>query len=157
MNPKIWIKQHVIDFIFKDGNKWLPFETGGILIGYCSSKTEYVITNVVGPGEKAFHKHFSFEPDQEFHQQEISRIYTKSNRLETYLGDWHTHPNSSAYQSETDKKTLKKIARHKEARLVNPLMLIAAPPKKDFTVWLYKKPNIICGETNIKCSVVIYE
>ena len=137
MKYYVWLKQSVIDYIFQDGQDWVPKETGGVLLGYRGSKKDFVITGVIGPGEKAIHRKTSFEPDHEFHLQEISRIYRESECLETYLGDWHTHPNSFPYLSCQDKATFRSIAKHSEARLSNPLMLIAAPPNYILKVWVY--------------------
>jgi len=125
-----------VEEIFSDGNKWLPKETGGILMGY-QVADEYVITDIVGPGENAIHGCSNFGPDQAFHKAEIARIYKESEQKVTYLGDWHTHPNSYPYLSSTDRSTAQKISKFKKARLPNPLMLVAAPPKDDFKIWVY--------------------
>jgi len=148
---KIWIEKNIIENIFSNGVLWLPKETGGILMGYFLLD-QYVITDFIGPGEKAIHKINSFKPDQEFHEREITRIYKESEQKITYLGDWHTHPNSFPYLSETDKRTFKKIADYSKARLSNPIMLVVAPPTENFKVWIYKKNTkreILYEEGNI--------
>ena len=152
---KVWIRQTILDEIFSQGNSHLPKETGGILMGYSVSPKEFVITEIILAGEKAIHNFNSFQPDQEFHVNEIKRIYEESNGMITYLGDWHTHPNSYPYLSSKDKKTIKAIAQYKPARIATPLMLITAPPKQDFKIWVYKKnKNLIensCSEGAIVC------
>lgn len=135
---KIWIKKDIIYEIFSSGNSWSPKETGGVLMGYMTSD-HYVVTNLIGPGPNAVHSLFSFEPDQEFHKQEIADLYEQSRQRTTYLGDWHTHPNSYPYLSSMDKKTAQKIASYSVARLSNPIMLVAAPPTFDYKAWIYKK------------------
>ena len=107
-------------------NERYPLETGGVLIGYVgdNSRDEVVVTAVTGPGPKASHAAHSFKPDHEYQVEEIARHYRRSNRLFTYLGDWHTHPDSVAALSRRDKKTLKHIASHREARLERPTMAI---------------------------------
>jgi len=134
---KIWIKKDIIDEILSNGNIWRPKETGGVLMGYIAADY-YVVTDLIGPGPNAVHGLFSFEPDQEFHKQEIADLYERSKQTTTYLGDWHTHPNSFPYLSATDKKTAQKIASYSEARLPNPLMLVVAPPACDFKAWICK-------------------
>ncbi|MVN90526.1 Mov34/MPN/PAD-1 family protein [Mucilaginibacter aquatilis] len=143
MRYKIWIKRTVIDFVYENGNRWLPKETGGVILGYRANSLSMVITDVIGPGSKAVHGHYNFHPDQVFHKKEIARKYEESGQRITYLGDWHTHPNSYPYLSNQDKATVRKIAAYKEARLPNPIMLIAAPPKKEFKAWVYGvcRPN----------------
>ena len=154
----VWIRQSVIDYIFRNGREWLPKETGGILIGYCTADGGFVITGHVGTGEKAFHGLTGFKPDQVFHQNEIRRIYRETDRLETHLGDWHTHPNAHPYLSPRDKAAFQIIAHHKPARLVHPLMLIASPPGEEVGVWIYKKPTRFeKNETYKKGKLIIFE
>jgi integrative and conjugative element protein (TIGR02256 family) len=137
---KIWIKKDIIDQIFSGGNSWSPKETGGVLMGYITTD-HYVVTDLIGPGPNAVHSLFSFQPDQEFHKQEIAALYEQSEQRTKYLGDWHTHPNSFPYLSSTDKKTAQKIAAYSEARLSNPVMLVAAPPSLAHKAWIYKKSD----------------
>lgn len=139
MGYKVWLSNKAIGYIFSNGNEFLPNESGGILMGYQVSEEEFVVTNVIGPGPKAIHSRNSFQPDQKYHKKEISNYYKKSGRLETYLGDWHTHPNSIPYLSSKDKETLKAIANYPQARLPKPLMLVAAPPSREYKVWVFEK------------------
>jgi integrative and conjugative element protein (TIGR02256 family) len=153
---KIWIKRTAVDFIFQNGNTWLPKETGGVILGYRTSDSEFVITDVIGPGASAIHKYAAFEPDQTFHEHEIARIYKESNYCIIYLGDWHTHPNSYPYLSNQDKSTIKKIALYKGARIANPLMLIAAPPDNKFKIWVYEACYLRKGEVFYKTDIILF-
>lgn len=152
---KIWIKESALDEIQASGKAWLPCETGGILIGY-RTENEYVVTQVIGPGANAKHGLMSFEPDQEYHEAEVARLYRESGRVLTYLGDWHTHPNSTAYLSGTDKQTAEKIASHKKARLPCPLMLVAAPPTDQYKIWTYIKNGKKSGIFT-ESKIVVYK
>lgn len=109
-------------------NQAYPLETGGVLIGYAggASDNELVITAITGPGPNAIQRLTSFEPDHDFQVGEIAYHYRKSRGIHTYLGDWHTHPDSGPELSRLDKKTLKRIALHREARLERPVMAILA-------------------------------
>jgi integrative and conjugative element protein (TIGR02256 family) len=157
MLKPIWIKKAALDAIIADGNHWCPKETGGILMGYRSCAGESIITDIVGPGKLAKHEHSSFSPDQLFHQKEIARIYRKSKRLITYLGDWHTHPHSHPYLSPTDKTTINSIATYSAARLTNPLMLIVSPPGNDAKVWEYRKDGETFKTIYQECDIILFE
>jgi integrative and conjugative element protein (TIGR02256 family) len=117
----------------------LPNETGGVLIGYWLKNSEgVVITEAVGPGPCSKHEETRFIPDWSYHESEIARFYEESGRMHTYLGDWHSHPYSSTRLSITDRRTLLKIAKHKEARVPTPLMAVIGtndPPT--IQVWRY--------------------
>ena len=156
MRYRIWIKKAVIDFVSENGNRWLPKETGGVFLGYRANNLEFVVTDIIGPGSKAVHGNYSYYPDQVFHKNEIARKYQESGQYITYLGDWHTHPNSYSYLSNQDKTTVRKIAAYKEARLPNPIMLIAAPPKKEFKAWVYGVCKSDQSAIYYKAEVIIY-
>jgi len=95
-------------------------------MGYWSNPNTVVITDVIGPGSNAKHNRYSFHPDIEYHTAEINRIYSQSGRVNTYLGDWHTHPKGAARTSQKDRKTLNAIASFPDARTPRPLMAIMA-------------------------------
>ena len=83
-----------------------------------------VIMYASGPGPNAIHLRNYYSPDQKFDESLIATIYRESGRQITYLGDWHTHPAPIDKLSYKDRKTLKKIATYKNARVNMPLMLI---------------------------------
>jgi integrative and conjugative element protein (TIGR02256 family) len=138
----IWLNHLAYIDILSETIKWMPKETGGILIGYKGINGQTVITKIVGPGTNAIHRLDSFIPDYNYHEKEIERIYYESNRQESYIGDWHTHPNSPAYLSEKDKITLKRIAKHKEARLEKPVMMILGTRPFQLKVWTLTQNRI---------------
>jgi integrative and conjugative element protein (TIGR02256 family) len=103
-----------------------PLETGGAIMGYVtdSNHAEVAITSIVGPGSGAVQTRISFEPDYDYQYAEIEKIYFASGRRHTYLGDWHTHPDSAAELSRKDKAALRCIAACEDARAPQPIMLI---------------------------------
>ncbi len=104
---------------------WEPLEVGGVLAGYWHDDAA-VITDWVGPGEGAEHQRLTFSPDQAFHVKEIARLFKASQGVTVYLGDWHTHPSGATRLSAMDKRTLRAIANHSDARCSRPLMVLLA-------------------------------
>lgn len=154
----VWLKESAYNTILVETIKQMPFETGGVLIGYWGNEWEAVVTEVIGPGPKAIHKKYSFVPDHKYHEREIREAYVKTGRTETYLGDWHTHPKTNAYLSNQDKSTIYKIADYKEARLEKPLMMILGTQPFGLSAWVY-----FCGQSAflyrnklIECSIRVY-
>ncbi len=129
---KIWISGNLLRDMKKDIVKHYPNETGGVLMGYTGSNGDVVVTDLVMSGENAVHKPFRFEPNQEYHEQEIARIFRSSMGKITYLGDWHSHPNSSPDMSRLDRKTLFKISNTTAALCPTPVMMILG---YDETIW----------------------
>jgi integrative and conjugative element protein (TIGR02256 family) len=133
----IWVKESAYRAILEEAIGKMPFETGGVLLGYWGNEREAVVTMVVGPGPHAVHKKRSFVPDNEFHLGEIAKQYDLSDRTETYLGDWHTHPKARAYLSWQDEATLKRIAAFRPARLQKPCMMILGTCPVGLGVWVH--------------------
>ena len=100
--------------------------------------SEVIVTHAVGPGPLALHYRKSFLPDATYQENEIARIYEDSNRISTYLGDWHTHPQGSSFLSYRDKRTLRRIAVHSEARCQVPLMVVLGGGDDDWFMRIWK-------------------
>jgi integrative and conjugative element protein (TIGR02256 family) len=124
-------------------NDKFPLETGGVLIGYVggASGDDVVVVAITGPGPRAHHTAITFEPDHEYQTAEIARLYRSSKGVNTYLGDWHTHPRSTADLSRRDKKTLNHIAAHRAARMRRPIMAILG----EGSSWVLKAWRLVPG------------
>jgi len=154
----------VSEQLLSDAERAFPLETGGVLMGYWAEPyTEVVITHAIGPGPKAEHRRRGFIPDSEYQEAEIERIYSNSNRLSTYLGDWHTHPLASCYLSFKDKRTLHHIAVFPEARCDVPLMAVLGGGKEGewlLEIWRYcphALPLWLIGFGAVTLSTVVYD
>lgn len=138
-----WITESSIDEMIAEAEHRFPYESGGALLGYWAKQyEEVVITDVIGPGPGATHRAQSFLPDSEYQEKEIACRYEESGRLHTYLGDWHTHPRSIPYLSRKDRRTLKTIAKHRDARASAPLMAILWWPSWALEIWMAKPIQI---------------
>jgi integrative and conjugative element protein (TIGR02256 family) len=137
----VWIANAAIDNLVIEATEKSPSETGGVLLGYqVDNGTATVVTAIVGPGPMAQHSRTAYVPDHDYQEKEIARIYAASERCTTYVGDWHSHPGGSLYLSRTDVRTLRTIARHKNARLSSPVMIVAAfgTPEWNVAVWQWR-------------------
>jgi len=83
-----------------------------------------VITDLVGAGANAVRMRSRFTPDAEHQWSEIAKLYERSERLHAYIGDWHSHPNSSPRYSVVDCAALRVVSASPEARCKRPVMLI---------------------------------
>src|SRR5205085_8738834 len=130
-----------------------PYETGGVLMGYFTQGgTELVITDVIGPGPRAQHKYDSFVPDLDFQHREIARHYITSNKIHTYVADWHTHPRGALCLSRKDKQSLIKVARYADARLQMPAMILLAGENHIWDLAAFQLTNSsVFGTGRIQC------
>jgi integrative and conjugative element protein (TIGR02256 family) len=113
----------LVDEMLTEADKQSPLETGGVLLGVSDSENVWVDA-ILGPGPRAKHTVTGFEPDSEYHVEQIAGAYERANRRISYLGDWHTHPKVSPAISRKDRRTLRAIAKDASARQPKPVMLI---------------------------------
>jgi len=123
MLPRAWLSKRARVAMFNEASEQYPLETGGVLIGYWN-EGDVVIVEAVGPGPRAHHGRGSFEPDQVFHETAVADRYRDSQFRNSYLGDWHSHPNGAGRLSRMDVAALRKISLFQLARAPTPLMMI---------------------------------
>ncbi|PLX47374.1 MAG: hypothetical protein C0613_14390 [Desulfobulbaceae bacterium] len=155
-----WIAEVAFEELLMEAQDKFPNETGGIFMGYqAKDGQDLVVTNVIGPGPNAVHKPCGYIPDVTFQEQQIAKIYRESGQLDTYLGDWHTHPLGKTLLSRKDKRTLRRIARHTEARIAQPIMaVLACSEPAEFSIWRYSDRDFLfCRVPNyIEMSIKVY-
>jgi len=132
--PRLWMPKSIFDVMVDEAEKKKPLETGGAFMGYVANNHDVIITDMIGAGENAIHNKYSFVPDQEYQLKEMEDIYCKSNCMNNYLGDWHTHPSGTTNLSLKDKKTLTSIAITPESQNLNPIMVILASEPDEWTI-----------------------
>lgn len=121
----IWIGLEDVDRLRAAATAAVPLETGGVLLGYRSGSGDVVVTEVIDAGPPAKRTRTTFEPDYAYQEREVADAYERSGRRCSYLGDWHSHPpGGGPTLSGTDRRTLKKIARHRAARNKDPVMIL---------------------------------
>lgn len=121
----VWINSSALEDMVEEACSRYPVETGGVLLGYAADNTDVVVQCAIGPGPNAQHSRYRFVPDHAWQCEQIDHHYAASSGIEVYIGEWHTHPGSSAWMSLLDRRTLGRIARHREASCPHPLMIIA--------------------------------
>lgn len=121
----LWLADELRQALEAEAKQHSPRETGGMLIGYIVDGA-IVVTGSIEGGPDSVRKRDRFEPDGEWQQAALEHIYRASGRIETYLGDWHSHPRGLGRPSRRDRATARAVARSRSSRTPNPLTLIAA-------------------------------
>lgn len=140
-----WISKAAIEFMAQEADRCYPFETGGVIAGYVADNGDSVIRHAFGPGPNATHRRSRFLPDHEWQCSQLDRLFDDSAGKYRYLGDWHTHPDATGRMSWRDHLTLRVIARHPEAHMSNPLMVIGGGTRSTWE-WLchqYKRKRLL--------------
>ncbi len=131
----MWLREPATTAILEDASKHYPLESGGILMGYWVDAENVVATYSLGPGPNAGHHFGSFKPDHEWQVNQVARYYKQLERMETYLGDWHSHPSAQlAHLSYRDRAVLYRIATHSAARAPTPIMAIVFGMPEDWHI-----------------------
>lgn len=129
----IWFPGRMYNICADEASKFYPLETGGVLMGYWWQPNTAVVTATIRAGPDAHRERQHFEPDQSWQLAEIARHYQDSGRRETYLGDWHSHPDAqNGFLSYMDRTVLTRIINTAAARTETPLMLIFHGPQDDW-------------------------
>ena len=135
----------------KTSHEFSPKETGGMLLGHMKGNLFY-ITDDVEAGPNAVHEETFFLPDGLHQQTILEEKFFSSNGKVTYLGDWHSHPNNSAYLSLLDKGTLSKIGRDKNAQICTPIFIIIGTNPIEVKGWKFLEGEFIEQKINVKAK-----
>jgi integrative and conjugative element protein (TIGR02256 family) len=138
--PKMraWLPSGILDSLISEADRQYPLETGGVLVGYWGNADDVIVTASVGPGPASVHDRYSYRHDHVWEASQIALHYELSGRSEVYIGDWHTHPNaSSGSLSMTDRRSIRRVIKSREARVSRPLMgiLFGAPGNWHPAIW----------------------
>ena len=137
--PLIWFPALAFDACAREASEFHPIETGGVLMGYWWRPDTAVVTATIGAGPHAHRDRHHFEPDQQWQLAEIARHYRESDRRETYLGDWHSHPDAkTGHLSYKDRSVLRRIINTPAARAETPLMLVFHGPHDNWQGAMWK-------------------
>jgi integrative and conjugative element protein (TIGR02256 family) len=117
-----WISSGVWETLISEADRRYPLESGGALVGYWSDAATVVVTESVGPGPASDHDRYSYRHDHDWEASQIALHYERSGRSEVYIGDWHSHPDASSGDlSGTDRRSIRRVIKFREARLPRPL------------------------------------
>jgi len=69
--------------------------------------------------------------------ERLQSIFKESNGKVTYIGEWHSHPNSSATPSSTDNVAMREIAENEKIGNQNPVLVIVKITETAFEPAMY--------------------
>lgn len=132
----------LLDILVEKGKSYYPNEFGGFLVGYYSDENRQLhITNTILPKIFKASKYY-FERSTKGIEKKLCTYY-KENPKKFYVGEWHTHPDTSPIPSATDISAINAIINNQNACLANPVLLIIGYSKAQvdfgFYVWFENK------------------
>ncbi len=139
------ISTETITQIKELSSKHYPKEFGGVLLGsYLSDNHTLLITQILETSEYK-NSQTMFTRESEKLNQKIKDIHQKTDGNVVYVGEWHTHPNSSPDYSQTDFLAMKSIANDNQIMTKNPILLINSfdLTKHNLCFYVYKNNNLL--------------
>lgn len=107
-------------------------EAGGQLFARVRAD-DWSVEQATGPRWSDFRSRFGFRPNRKAEQQEIEERFTAGLH---YVGDWHTHPESSPKPSPTDLSSMKDMVSASGHELPGFLMMIVGKRPGPSGIWL---------------------
>ena len=129
----LWVPDLQLRRMAEEAEEHHPNETGGVLLGHRTG-FDVVVREVVDAGPAAVRTTTGMRPDHAYQVRAIREAFEATDGAVTYLGDWHSHPDGSAAISGRDRRTLRNIARERDAYCPEPVLLILASVEDG--VWL---------------------
>ncbi len=136
INLKVEINNSLIEKLYRIGLQHYPKEYGGILIGHYSEdhKTCFIIETITSENSKS--SRYLFQREIRGLTEKLIEFYNQEPPL-IYIGEWHTHPDSTPTPSPTDSKAMTQIEQHEQVNITSPLLLILGVSKLNYSVGLY--------------------
>lgn len=126
MPPELFVHADVIRRLAQVPTR--PYEVGGWLLGYWDEQEAALfVTHATPPASRGtpLGVHISGQG----HRKKFDAAYDASGGLVTFLGDWHTHPGSPPFPSQTDERALSRLATDPAYGTPQPLIAIMSTPR----------------------------
>ena len=110
----------------------VPFEEGGLLLGYIDAAGHRLVTHAIGSGPNARRARTWLEVDHDWQNARIRELHESGERV-AYLGEWHSHPDATCGTlSHRDRRTLERLAAFGPLACPDPVMVIVHPAKEEW-------------------------
>ena len=130
------INESLVSKLILEGRKHYPKEYGGILVGrYSDDLKTCIVEDTVLPQNHRSSR-YAFERGKKGLAEKLSELYEQTPRL-IYIGEWHTHPDSTPVPSTMDKQAMLQIASDDGVTITSPVLLILGLNKKSYTIGAY--------------------
>ena len=130
------LSETVVSKLILVGRKHYPKEYGGILVGrYSDDSKACIVEDTILPQNHKSSR-YAFERGKEGLAKKLSELYDQTPRL-IYIGEWHTHPDSTPVPSTTDKQAMLQIANDDGVAITSPVLLILGLSQASYTMGIY--------------------
>lgn len=142
MEEYLYISNEVLYKIKEQLLYHYPKEFGGVFIGF-KDRNLIIIQDILIPdhfenGKTLFVRHPGTLNDR------LELIFNETEGRTSYIGEWHSHPNSLANPSHTDINAMEEIAKDEKTGNPNPVLMIVKITEDIFEpiVYIYNKEKL---------------
>ncbi len=125
-----------------------PNEYGGFLLGYYSDNLTKLYIKDFLLIDKYDNSPVEFKRELNLKVHNFEKIFRETGLY--YIGEWHSHPNASAWYSLTDLQAMNNIASCNTVQLNNPVLLILSISNNkllDFNFFIFDQGRLIVYES----------
>lgn len=142
-NWRIVIDDGIINKINTERLNKLPYETGGIIVGYIDQKSSKIfIVDVLNAPNDSISEKDGFQRGIDGLTSELDRIGRLTGNIVEYIGEWHSHPqNTTALPSYLDCILLKYLADILAKEGKPAIMIIAGDNEINYALMKAKNGN----------------
>lgn len=130
--PFVLVPESILErmFQYQSGDEQRR-EAGGILIG-CYRGRDLELLDITVPMPRDVRGPFHFDRQDRGHQDAAMRAWRVSDRKDTMIGEWHTHPEPVPSPSDLDRQTWRTVA----ARVAPRPAVFGIQGQKEARFWL---------------------
>lgn len=135
VESKVLISNQLLERMYEVASEYYPNEFGGILSGFREGN-KVVVVDFETPSkiENSGNKFVRHSDNLNVY---LSNIYRSSEGILEYIGEWHSHPGSSAQYSLNDEQSMIQISKDKKVKIENPVMVILSIVRRANSYKLY--------------------
>lgn len=147
-NLQLCIECPLIELMMKTAIHHYPNEYGGFLLGYYSDDFTKLYVKDFLLVDKYASSPVEFRRELNVQIHNFEKIFQETGLY--YVGEWHSHPNASAWYSLTDLQAMNNIVFCNTVQLNNPILLILSISNNkllDFNFFILDEDRLVVYES----------
>lgn len=121
-NLQLGVECQIVELITKTAIHHYPNEYGGLLLGYYSDDFTSLYIKDFLLVDKYASSPTEFRRELNIKIHNFEKIFQETGLY--YIGEWHSHPDASAWYSQMDLQAMNNIVSCNTVQLYNPVLLI---------------------------------
>lgn len=146
-NLQLCFDRQIVEQMTKIAIPHYPNEYGGFLLGYYSDDFTRLHIKDFLLVDKYVSSPVEFRRELNIRIHNFEKIFQETGLY--YIGEWHSHPNASAWYSLTDLQAMNNIVSCNAVQINNPVLLILSISSNkllDFNFFIFDEDRLVVYE-----------